>query len=229
MKNQDYSFNLLCIIIVAGLVAACLPSAHAADAEKKRTRTGTYQASKGQSGSATGTTTRAKGEVQRDATRTNQNGQTDTRTSDRKFDAATGTGTVNAATTQPDGRIASRAGNFTKNADGSVNATGTTTGFDGKRANYTTTTTKTDTASTTTGTLTGQNGKTTTLNSSTTRADGRKAKDTIVTGPGGKSAGRVTATKLNGDGTGTRTVEITQPDGTKETRIETFTVAKTNP
>ena len=176
MKNQDYSFNLLCIIIVAGLVAACLPSAHAADAEKKRTRTGTYQASKGQSGSATGTTTRAKGEVQRDATRTNQNGQTDTRTSDRKFDAATGTGTVNAATTQPDGRIASRAGNFTKNADGSVNATGTTTGFNGKRANYATTTNKTDSGSTTTGTLTGQNGKTTTLNSSSTRADGQKAK-----------------------------------------------------
>jgi len=111
-KNQDYSFHLLCIIVVTGLAAARLPSANAAVAspEKKRTRTGTA-----------------------------------------------------------------------------------------------------------------------TLNSSTVRADGQNIKDTAVTGPGGKSAERVAATNLNGDGTGTRTVEVTKPDGTKESRTETFTVSETNP
>jgi len=74
----------------------------------------------------------------------------------------------------------------------------------------------------------GQSG-TATLNSSTVRADSRKIKDTAVTGPGGKSAGRVAATKLNGDGAGTRNVEVTKPDVTKESRTETFTVTETAP
>lgn len=66
MKNEDLSFKLLTIIILAGLVAACLPSAHAAP-EKSRTRTGTFVTSDGKSGTstATATVTRAKVETKR--------------------------------------------------------------------------------------------------------------------------------------------------------------------
>lgn len=228
MKNNDLSFKLLAIIILAGLVAACLPSAHAAP-EKSRTRTGTFATGDGKSGTATGTVTRAKGETQRSASWTNQNGQTGSRTADRKFDAASGTGTINATTTRADGLTATRDGNFTKNADGSISAAGTTTGFNGKSANYATTTSKTETGSTTSGTLTGPNGKTATINSSTSRADGQISKDTTVVGPNGKSTERVTATRLSGDGTATRTIEVTKADGTKETRTETFTHTRSKP
>jgi hypothetical protein len=228
MKNEDLSFKLLAVIIVAGLVAACLPSAHAAP-EKSRTRTGTFATSDGKSGIATGTVTRTKGETQRSATKTNQNGQTGSRTADRKFDAASGTGTINATTTRSDGLTSTRDGNFTKNADGSVSAAGVATGFNGKSANYATATNKTETGSTTTGTLTGPNGKTATINTSTSRADGQISKDTTVVGPNGKSTERVTASRLNDDGTATRTIEVTKPDGTKENRTKTFTVTRTQP
>ncbi len=228
MKNEDLSFKLLAVIIVAGLIAACLPSAHAAP-EKSRTRTGTFATSDGKSGTATGTVNRAKGETQRSATWTNQNGQTGSRTADRKFDTTSGTGTINTITTRADGRTATRDGNVTKNADGTISAAGTTTGFNGKSANYATTTSKTETGSSTVGTFTGPNGKTSTINSSTSRADGQISKDTTVVGPNGKSTERITATKLNGDGTATRTLEVTKADGTKESRTETFTVTRTQP
>lgn len=64
MKNEDLSFKLLTIIILTGLVAACLPSAHAAP-EKSRTRTGTFVTSDGKSGTGTATVTRAKVETKR--------------------------------------------------------------------------------------------------------------------------------------------------------------------
>jgi hypothetical protein len=224
MKNQDHSFAFLAAIILAGLIAACLPSAHAAT-EKQRTRT--FATEDGKAG--TGTVTRSKGETKRAANWTNQNGQTGSRTADRKFDAATGTGTVNTATTLADGRTATREGTFTKSADNTVTATGTATGFNGKSATYATTTSKTETGTATTGTLTGPNGKTAMLNSSTIRADGQITKDTKITGPNGQTTERITATKLNGDGTGLRTIEVTKPDGTKETRTETFTVTPAKP
>jgi hypothetical protein len=222
------AFKLLAVIILAGLIAACLPSAHAAP-EKSRTRNGTFATSDGKSGTASGTVTRAKGETKRSGTWTNQNGQTGSRSAERKFDAASGTGTINTTATRADGLTATRDGNFTKNADGSLSADGTTTGFNGKSANYTTTTSKTENGTTTTGTLTGPNNKTATINSSTNRTDGLISKDTTVVGPKGNSIEPVTATQLNGNGTATRTIEVTKPDGSKETRTETFTHIRQKP
>ena len=45
-----------------------------------------------------------------------------------------------------------------------------------------------------------------------------------ITGPNGQTADKVVASKINTDGTGTRVINVTKPDGTTETRTETFTI-----
>ena len=64
-----------------------------------------------------------------------------------------------------------------------------------------------------------------TVSSSVTRnAPGDVTRDTTVTNANGKTLEKEVATKINPDGTGTRVVEVTKPDGTTETRTETFAV-----
>jgi hypothetical protein len=232
MKN-DLSFKLVAAAILAGVILAFTQPAHAATAapaKKTRTkeRSGTYQGSNGSSGTFDATTVRAKGDVQRNSTLTNQDGKTATRSAERTWDKTTGTGTVSTSTTRLDGKTESREGTLTKNVDGSIAGEGTITGANGKIANYTTTTSKTENGATTTGTITGPNGKTTSYASTTSKTGaGEISRDTTVTGPNGKSSEKIVSTKLNGDGTGTRTIEVTKPDGTTETRSETFTVTTT--
>ena len=48
-----------------------------------------------------------------------------------------------------------------------------------------------------------------------------------MTGPNGQTATKDVTTSIT-NGTGTRVVEVTKPDGTTDTRTETFTVAKTD-
>ena len=50
-----------------------------------------------------------------------------------------------------------------------------------------------------------------------------------ITGENGKSIERVVATKKNSDGTVTRIIEVTKPDGTKETRTETIGATSDSP
>lgn len=230
MKN-DHSFTFVAAVILTGVVLAFANSAQAASAPKKsrtKERAGSYESSNGKTGTFDSTTTRAKGETIRNGSRTNQDGETATRSLDRTWDKSTGTGTVNASATLANGKTESREGTLAKNADGSIASQGTITGPNGKTSTYAATTEKTDAGSSTTGTITGPNGKTANYETAVTKnAPGDITRETTVTGPNGKTSERVVATKTNGDGTGTRTVEVTKPDGTTETRTETFTVTTT--
>lgn len=228
MKN-DYSFKFAAGAILAGVILAFINPAEAADgarAQRSKASSGTYENTTGKTGTFTRTSTRGGGQLHRDGTWTNQDGQTGTRTFDRALDKTTGTGTVSASTTGVNGNTRSRAGTLSKNADGSVSSQGTVTGSNGKTGTYAGTTVKTATGSTTFGTISGPAGKTASYESATSKiATGEVSRTTTTTGPNGKTSERVTGTKMNGDGTGTRTVEVTKPDGTTETRTETFTVA----
>lgn len=230
MKN-DYSFKFLGIALLAGVILAFINPAEAADrAPRSKERSGTYESTTGKTGTVTGNSARGGGQIHRDSTWTNQDGQSGSHTFDRTMNRSSGTGTVSASTTGPNGNTRSRAGTLAKNADGSVSSQGTVTGFNGKTSSYAATTVKTETGSTTSGTMTGPAGKTATYESSVSRtAPGDVSRTTTTTGPNGKTSEKVTATKMNGDGTGTRTIEITKADGTTETRTETFTVTAATP
>ena len=229
--KTDHSFKLVSALILTGVFLALFGSAHAAEPKAKRThtRSGSYQDSHGKSGTINSTVTRGDGETVRNGTLTNQDGQTVTHASDRKWDKATGTGTVSSSTTLPDGDTMSRQGTLTKNADGSVSGQGTITGYKGKTSTYSETTSKTANGLSTTGTITGPDGKVSTVNSSLSKTGpGATTRDTTVTGPNGKTAEKEIATKVNPDGTGTRVIETTKPDGTTSTRTETFTITKSD-
>ena len=89
------------------------------------------------------------------------------------------------------------------------------------------TTVKTANGRTTTGSVTGERGKASTFRSTTAHhGSGVTTRATTLTGPRGKSTERELSRQINADGTGIRTVEITKPDGTRETHTQTFTIVK---
>jgi hypothetical protein len=227
MKN-DHSFKLVAALILTGVFIALFSTARAAEPTKpKRTkaRSGTFQSSNGNSGTVNSTVSRGGGETTRNTTATNQDGKTATHAFDRTMDKATGTGTVTASSTNFDGATTSRQGTLVRNADGSVTGQGTLTGPKGQVSTYAETTTKTAAGCSTTGTITRANGQTATIDKEVTKTGpGQVSSETTITGANGKTLEKVVATKVNPDGTGTRVVEVTKPDGTTETRTETFTV-----
>ncbi|MBK9991488.1 MAG: hypothetical protein IPP19_12320 [Verrucomicrobia bacterium] len=230
MKNS-FSSKLAATALLAGALILSLNTANAASRkDHTRTRTGTYQTSKGNSGTFSQTTTREQGQKQRTATVTNQDGKTTSHESTRTWDRATGTGTTSSSTTLPNGKTTSREGPITKTGDKIFESQGTATGPNGRTGNYDIVTTRTENGRTSSGTITGPGGKQATITKSTEHiAPGEKERTTTITGPNRKSQERVIATKVSPDGSGTRTVEITKPDGTTETRTQTFTVNPTTP
>ena len=62
------------------------------------------------------------------------------------------------------------------------------------------------------------------MNTTATHGGGEANKATTFTSQDGKTVERVVATKKNPDGTVTRTIQVTNPDGTTGTRTETVTV-----
>src|ERR1051325_807382 len=141
-------FFAVAAAMLGALVLAFVTPSHAAETGKHaraKQRTGTYDNSNGGSGTFDSTTTRSKGELQRNGSWTNQDGQTGSRSLDRKWDKSTGTGTVSASATGVDGKTETREGTLTKNADGSVASQGTITGANGKVSTYAGTTVKTET------------------------------------------------------------------------------------
>ena len=222
---NNLSLKLLAISVIAGVVLAFTNTSSAA--VKTHSRSGSYQNSKGGSGTFNQTTVRSPGQVTREGTWTNQNNGVGQHEGLRTWDKTTGTGTVSASTTRPDGKTTSRTGTIAKTGDNTFHNEGILTGANGKQATYDTTTTKTDSGRSTTGTVTGPQGNQRTLNSEVSKlGNGETSRDTTLTGANGKTFEREVDTKINPDGTGTRTVEVTKADGSTETRTETFTVAK---
>ncbi|MBI5770176.1 MAG: hypothetical protein HZA93_20540 [Verrucomicrobia bacterium] len=146
-----------------------------------------------------GTTRGIVSESVRKGTVTAPDGQTAITSVDRKWDDATGTGTVNEAAVTPDGRIATRASNLTRERDGTITERGTMTDFDGRPATFTETTKRTNAGPVTVGQMVDANGQVSTYETKTSRANRNQMKLTTV---------------------------ITRADGTKETRVEVLEPAR---
>lgn len=225
--TNSLSHKLVAACMLAAVILSYVSISSAAEPRPKtRTRTGTYQSSKGTSGTFSSSTTRTPGKEETNRTWTNQNGGTGTQQSEKTWDKSTGTGSYSGTTTRPDGKTTSREGTTTKMDDHTFQSQGTITRADGKTGTVQSTTTKTDTGRQTQGTVTRPGGKQSTIDTQVTHTAGETNRSTTVTGPNGKSSERVVDTHLNGDGTGVRTIEVTKPDGTTESRSETFTVTK---
>jgi hypothetical protein len=216
----------LAAAIFCSAFALILTPATASAAEKKaktKQHTGTYSNSKDKTGTFDKTTTKQKGVRNSETNWTNQNGGTGNRTTQQTWDKETKTGTHAATTTLPNGKTATTQGTVKKNEDGSFSNDATRTGFNGQTQTINTTTTKTENGRTTTGTITNPDGKTATINTTASHANGQANKNTVVTGEGGKTREKTVSTTKNPDGTTTRVIEVTGPDGITETRTETFT------
>ena len=135
----------------------------------------------------------------RTGTLTAADGQVAITSIDRKWDEASGTGTVNEAAVMPDGRIATRVSNLTRDASGTITERGTFTDFDGRSANYTETTKRTSGRPVAVGRMVDADGKVATYETTTSRATRNQTKLTTV---------------------------ITRADGKKETRVEVLDPAK---
>ena len=250
MKSSKTTFLLTTALAV---VLSAAPTTFAGPS-RTRTRAGTYDDSKGNSGTFVTTKTRSPGSRSSATTWTNQNGQTGDHTRSSTWNKAADTGTFNSATTLTNGKTASRQGTVTETAPGNYQIDGTRTGFNGKTSTFDLDKTKTSTGSTTTGTITGPKGGVSTLNSTVTKTGNGYDKDTTIAGPNGgkttidttfaKSAGqtvkntdvtlangktddRVVDTKFNPDGSGTRTITNTGANGQTYTRTENFSAPVT--
>lgn len=222
--NNSLPFKLVAVCCLAAVILSFVSAAKAAD--HTRTRSGTFESSNGNSGSFSSTTTRGKGHKHTDGSWTNQNGGTGTHQADRTWDKSAGTGSFSSSTTTPNGKSLSREGTVTKTGDGTYQADGSFTRANGKTGTFDATTTKSATGSETKGTVTGANGKQSSYDTQVTRSGSDIDRTTTVTGPNGKTEEKTVDTHFNGDGTGTRSVEVTKPSGDTETRTEMFSVTK---
>lgn len=225
LMKQDRTFKYLAAAILAGVFLAIAEPAHAAEGkERTKKHSGTYSTSEGKSGSAETTVTKSKGRKTREGSVTNQEGETATRSSERLRDKAAGTTSYSSTTTGPDGRTATTNRTATKTGEGTASTTGTRTGFNGETSTYAGTVARTEEGRAATGTITGPDGKTAAVNTTATHGGGEANKATTFTGQDGKTVERIVATKKNADGTITRTIQTTNPDGATSTRTETVSV-----
>jgi hypothetical protein len=223
--KTDHIFKYLAATIIVGVALALVQPAHAAEGkERTKKRSGTYETSEGKSGTAEGTVTRSKGKKTREGSVTNQDGETATRKSERLRDKETGTDTYSSTTTAPGGKTATTNSTLTKTGEGTASTTGTRTGFNGQTSTYAGTVAKTEDGRTAAGMVTGPDGKTAAVNTTATHRAGEANKTTTLTGQDGLTAERIIATRKNPDGTVTRTIQVTKPNGTTSTRSETVTV-----
>lgn len=228
LTSPRASSKLLSAVLAAGVCLASAAPAHAIDRkERTKERSGTYSTSDGKSGTIETSVTKDDDQVDREQKVTNQNGKTVTRDANRARDKANKSVTGTSTTTGPNGKTATTTSTSKLQDDGTVGTTGTRTGFNGKTSTFDATTAKTENGRTTTGTVTNAQGKTSTYGATATHGNGEAVKTQTVTGPNGKTTERVIDTKKNPDGTFTRTIQVTAPDGTTSTRTETVTITPT--
>lgn len=132
----------------------------------------------------------------RTGTTISPDGQAAVTSIDRKWDARTGTGTLNEAAVTPDGRVSSREANITRQSDGTIVTKGTFTDFDGRPFNYTETTRRTPAGQQVEGNMVDVDGKVSTYVTTSARAENNQVK---------------------------RTTLITRANGSTETRVELLT------
>jgi hypothetical protein len=187
MKENLLSFKVVAAVILAGVVLSLAPGSHAA---VRRVRT------LGLLGAAPRP---ASGESIFRGQLVAQDGVTALSSIDQKWDAPTGTGTLNEAAVTPSGQVSSRAANLVRNADGTLTAHGTMTDFDGHTVNYFET---------------------------LRRVPGGFAAHGTTTGLAGETATYDTTVAIVGRGEIRRTTVTTNADGTTSTRTETITARR---
>ena len=167
------------------LAFAALALALAGSLSPLQARTRTTRAP-GPQGSAERQTVRQQGDVSRTTTWTNAQGQTGTHTYQRDVDSVTRSAAIDASTTLPDGRSASRHLDSVKTETGR-SATGTLTGFNGNSGTINSTTTRTENGFTRDTVVTGANGRTATTEVDFARQDGTATRVVTHIGFGGKT------------------------------------------
>jgi hypothetical protein len=213
MKTSRLNSYLSATVLLGALLAFASPA-------QAKTRSGTYTTSRGKSGSLTQTTTRSAGQVDRSSSLTNQNGQTAAKNSTRTFNQSAGTSAYNSTATGFNGKTATVNSSSSTNSDGSISTNGSRTGFNGKTESFAATKVP---GSSTTGTITGANGKTASFTSTPVKDSDGLGHDATITGPNGQTASRDVYNQKNPDGSITRSVETTKPDGTTNTKTATLT------
>jgi len=187
MKEKLPSWKLVSALILAGASMFFVKTAHAAPSNVRALAL------------PTGSSRLGSGEAVVHGTLVAPNGVTAISSIDRKWDAPSGTGTLNEADVTPNGQIASREANLVLHADGTLVARGTMTDFDGACVNYTETLQRTPNGYVARGTTSGLAGETTTY-------------ETTVVFVGRNQLRRTTVT--------------TKSDGTTSTRVETLKTAQ---
>jgi len=184
MKENLLSFKVATGVVCAGIGLALASPAHAAPSRAR------WLALPGMDARS------PSGEAVLTGTLVEPDGLTAINSLDEKWDAVTGTGTLNEAAVTPGGQVASREANIVRNADGTFTTRGTMTDFDGHTVNYTETLQR-------------------------ARA-GFVAHGTTI-GPAGETATYETTLAFVGRNALRLTTVTTKADGTTSTRIETFT------
>ena len=179
MKENLLSFKIVSAIVVAGVVIAFASPAHAAPT---RARTLALPGANSSESVLQGTLVAP-------------NGLTAISSIDQKWDAPSGTGTLNEADVTPDGLVASRDANLVRNADGTFTARGTMTDFQGRTVNFVETLKRS--------------------------AGGFVARGKTV-GLAGETATYQTTVALVGRNEIRRTTVTTKSDGTTSTQVETI-------
>ncbi len=213
MKNNRIESFLAATALLGALLAFASPA-------QAKTRSGTYTTSGGKSGSVTQSVTRSAGQVDRSSSLTNQNGQMASKNSTRTTNQSAGTSTYNSTATGFNGKTATVNSNSSTNPDGSISTSGSRTGFNGQTQTFAATTVP---GSSTTGTITGAKGQTASFTSTPVKDSDGLGHNTAITGPNGQTATRDVYNQKNPDGSVTRSVETTKPDGTTNTRTATLT------
>jgi len=182
-------------------------------------RSGSYQNSRGQSGTFAQTIDRQPGQYSRVTTL----GDGKTATVDQTTARVGNTATVDGSRTGFDGKTSSWNNTITANGNGTASVNGQYTRQNGNTIDTSSTVTKTSDGRTTAGTYSTSTGKSGNYSIDVVNADGTHTKTENITGADGKTVTRVVTTDRDGN-TIDRTATTTGPDGKTETTSGSVTL-----
>jgi hypothetical protein len=205
--------NLLTSILLVAALCAATQTSNAG----QRVRSGSFQNSRGHSGTFVQTIDRQPGQYSRVTTADGR-----TATVDQTVGRTGDTATVDGSRTGFDGKTSSWNDTITGNGNGTVTVNGQYTRQNGNTVDTSSTVTKTADGHTTAGTYSTSTGKSGIYSIDVVNADGTHTKTEVVTGADGKPVTRVLTIDKNGN-TIDRTVATTGPNGQTDTHSGSVT------
>jgi hypothetical protein len=199
MKTPLLRSAILAIVTASALA---LVSTARADDPKQIDKSATWTNGSGGTGTASSVVTRDNGNVARKGQWTNAAGGTGNWQSQTKWNKATQTATTNGSVTRPNGNTSTWQGTAVRNSPGNISQKGTITLANGKTLTYAAADTRT--------------------------APGSWNQNQTITNANGKTIDRNIDTTVS-NGTGTRIVTTTLPNGQVEMHSEKVTVAAVTP